>query len=328
MAEDIIKKSIHRSIRSLLNYFALIILVAGLVIYLLTGFYSISQSQVGVLQRFGKVIDGKVMPGIHYKIPWPVDKVDRVPLKVVHSISIDDFSEESREKKSTELSDKIAGLFAYCLTGDNNIVFIDFIIKYNIVDPANYLFQVQNNQQLLKEAACSAIINCLSEMPVDEIIAFGKKRTEDTVKRNLQKRLDELESGLGVFFIELKSVSPPQEVKPYFDGVINAHIDKKRIINEAESYTNSMIPEAKSKANKLIQEAMAYKKEQSSKAEGETGRFASRLSEYSKSKIITKKKMYLDFALNLYPHLDNVIIVDQSADEEKPIIDLRIFPDK
>jgi membrane protease subunit HflK len=176
----------------------------------------------------------------------------------------------------------------------------------------------------LRDIACSKIIHCLSSLPVDEILTYGKKRIEDYLRPKLQKELDEVESGLSISFIELKEVSPPESVQKYFDDVINATIDKRKIVNNAQSYRNEKIPEAKAEAEKMLQEALGYKKEKVSRAKGEAKRFIACLGEYNNSKEVTRKRLYLEFIRSLYPYLKNIIIVDNK--EGKKLLNIRLFP--
>jgi membrane protease subunit HflK len=322
--DDVVTKSVKGTLLQLGKFFIRWVLFVLLIIYMLTGVYSIPQNEVGVLQRFGRVIDGEVKPGIHYALPWPIDKVEKVPVKVVNSIVIDDFSRDFAPNSPATTFQGLTGLTPYCITGDNNIVSIGLVIKYNITNPVSYLFSIKNNQLLLRDVAGSTIIHCLAELPVDEILTYGKKRIEDYVRLNLQRELDEVNSGLGISFIELKEVSPPKSVQQYFDDVINASIDKRKMINNAESYRNERIPRAKGDAEKIIQEANAYKKERISRAEGEAKRFLAQLAEYSDSKEVTRRRLHLEFIHSVYPSLKNIIIMDNK--EGKKLINIKIFP--
>lgn len=317
-----IRHHLKDTTRALIRYFVLVILVGLSAVYLLSGFYKISESELGVVQRFGKIIDGKVEPGGHYKLPWPVDTITKVPVKTTHTIEIKDFSLIASNAKEDKFR-KATGLSSYCITGDNNIVFIDFLIRYNIVDPIKYLFNLKNNEDYLKQVACSAAIKSLASKTVDDILTVGKKGVEIYLKREIQQNLGQLESGLGISAIEIKEVSPHKGVRTYFERVINAQIRKRELINNAESYRNENLPKTKGTAMQIEEEAWAYKTEVVSRAQGEVDRFRKQLNEYSKAKKITKQKMYLDFIQDKFPALKKIILVDNSG--EKRIIDLRLL---
>lgn len=318
-----IRHHLKDTTRALIRYFLLVI-VAGLsAVYLLSGFYKVSESELGVIQRFGKVIDGKVEPGGHYRLPWPIDTITKVPVKTTHTIEIKDFSLLTTDTKENEFR-KYTGLSSYCITGDNNIVFIDFLVRYNIIDPVKYLFNLKSNEDYLKQIACSSAITSLAGKTVDDILTVGKKSVEVYLKNAIQENLDLLNSGLGISAIEIKDVTPYKEVRTFFERVINAQIQKRELINNAESYRNENLPKTKGMVMQIEEEALGYKYEVVSRAQGEVDRFRQQLNEYSKAKKITKQRMYLDFIQDKFPALKKIILVDNSG--EKRIIDLRLLP--
>ncbi len=320
-----IVKSIKVSFQHSIKFFIKWVWFVLIIIYLFTGLYSVKQNEIGVLQRFGKVIDGEVMPGIHYALPWPIDIIDKVALKEMKSLVIDDFSKDFSPTSPADRFYELTRLSPYCISGDNNIVTISILIKYNITNPVQYLFKIKNCQELLRNIAATTVVHCLASLPVDEILTYGKKRIEDEVRLKLQSMLDNIESGLGISFIELREVSPPYSVQAYFDDVINAKVDKRKMVNNAESYRNEMVPKARANAEKMIQEAYAYKKEKKSYAEGETKRFLAQLAEYKKAKQLSKIRLYLDFIRSVYPHLEEIIIVDSK--KKNKLLNMKLFPD-
>ncbi|NLD39417.1 MAG: FtsH protease activity modulator HflK [Desulfatiglans sp.] len=307
---------------SLIKYFVSVILAGLAIIYLLSGIYKVSESELGVIQRFGKVIDGKVEPGGHYRLPWPIDTVTKVPVKTTHSMDIIDFSLKQASDEKNEFRD-ITGLSIYCITGDNNIVFIDFVIRYNIVDPVKYLFNINSSEDFLKHTACAAVINSLAGKTVDDILTVGKKSVEVYLKKEIQENLDSLNSGLGINDIEIKDVSPIKAVRDYFERVINAQIQKRELINNAESYRNQNIPKTKGMAMQITEEAWGYRTQVISHAQGDADRFKQQLNEYSKAKEITKQRMYLDFIQQKFPELEKIILVDNTG--KKRVINLRLL---
>ncbi len=249
------------------------ILAALILLYLLSGVYSISSNEIGVLQRFGKVIDDRVSSGIHYALPWPVDRVTRVPIRMVNSIVIDDFYSAYGIGSAARVFFNMTGLASYCITGDNNLVNVQCVIQYTITDPVRYLFRVKGPEKMLRSMACNTIIHCMARIPVDEILTRGKQTIANYVKAELQKRLDAAETGLSVSFVELRDIKPPDRVQRFFSDVVNAQIDREKMINDAESYRNEQIPAAKAEAVRILEEAAAYKAEVVLKAEGEADRF-------------------------------------------------------
>ncbi|MBN1568666.1 MAG: FtsH protease activity modulator HflK [Acidobacteria bacterium] len=318
---EIIRNYLKSTFISSSKYFVSVIVAGLFAVYLLTGFYKISQNELGVLQRFGKVIDGNVEPGAHYKLPWPIDTITKVPVKTTHTLEIKDLSPNAALDDANTFR-QTTQLPSYCITGDNNIVFIDFLIRYNIIDPVQYLFNIKSNEDYLKHIACSSAVYSLGGKTVDDILTVGKKSVEVYLKEEIQEKLDLHNSGLAISAIEIGEVSPHKGVRTFFERVINAQIQKRELVNNAESYRNEKLPKTNGEAMKAIEEARAYKYEVVSHAEGDVERFKKQLNEYSKAKRVTKQRIYLDFIKEKFPELKYIIIVDNSG--KKRIIDLRI----
>ena len=309
---DRVKPHVNEAIDRLFSFYMKWLIVAGIILYLLTGIYSVDRDETAVLQRFGKIVQSSVQPGSHYAFPWPVDKVTKIKVRQMKTIVVDDFDVNRWEKGSRVLDyAKKTSLEPYCISGDNNIVNISLLIKYNITDPVNYLFKCRSSEKLMQSTAASIVMKNLATLPVDEILTSGKKKIENSVKSSLQKVLDDLETGIGLSFVEIKKISPPVSVQVRFDDVVNARVNKKKAIHKAEAYYNNVIPKARSAANSTIQEALGYKKTQILKAEGEAAGFLSRLSEYKKSRAINKRQIYIDFIKEVYPNLKAVRMINR-----------------
>ena len=320
--DEYIMKYLKNSINVALRFSRWVLLIL-FVTYLFSGIYSVPQDQIAVSQRFGKIRDDRIEPGIHYALPWPIDKINKVSIKMVKRVQIDDFYQSNEFNSPSNKFFQKTGLESYCITGDNNIILLSCVIQYTILKPPDYLFNLQQPDQVLYDVTCKNILECLSKTSIDEILTYGKQIIEEYVRNNTQLDLDKLNSGLKINFVELKKVSPPEVVQQYFDDVINAQIDKRKMANMAESYRNEKIPEAKGKANRLLQEAESYKKRVVYEAEGETKRFLSKLETYQGVEDITKKQLYLEFVKNLFPNLEEIYIIDQNDDQE--IIKLKIM---
>jgi len=289
--------------------FIIIVFLTLFFIYLFSGIYSVEQNQVGVVQRFGKIIDDKVKPGIHFGFPWPVDKIYKVTVKKINRIFVNDFISSDDEINGFYF---FTGLEPYCITGDNNIVNISCKIQYFISNPTKYLINYKNPDNILYELTCSNIIHCLAKRSVDEILTYGKKDIENYLRSNLQKKLDRLECGLSISFVELEKVTPPDSVKSFFDDVINAKINKNKMVSKAESYWNEKIPQANSQANYLINEALSYEHHVVNKAKGESERFLEQLSLYAKTIKVSKKRLYLDYLNEILSNLDKIHIISET----------------
>jgi membrane protease subunit HflK len=297
------------------------LLLLGAVGYLFAGLYYVDQNQIAVLTRFERIIDGNVMPGLHYALPWPIDRRIKIPVKQVETLVIDDFAGEYEEQSPPARFEQLTGLKPYCITGDNNIVTITLLIKYTVINPVDYLYGTQSGEEMMNNLVASIIIHNLATLGVDEILTFGKKKIENDVKIQLQRQLDSLNSGIGVSFVEIKEINPPKTVQQDFDDVVNAQVDKRKVINVAQSYANEVISYARSKANLIVAEAESYSNEKVLAAQGDVSRFLSRLEEYKKAPDINRSKYYLDFIQEIYPLLEEIRVINPDR-ERGPVINL------
>ncbi len=264
-------------------------------LYVFSGVYSISSNEVGILQRFGRVVNDNIQPGVHFALPWPIDCVTKVPIRVMHRMLIDDFfSDETDTIYTSQVFSRMTGLDSYCLTGENNLVNVMCVIQYNIIEPAKYLFCISKPDVMLRSMACNTIIRCLANMPIDEALTRGKRELMVYVKSALQHRLDVADTGISISFIEISSIKPPERVQDVFSDVVKANIDREKMINEAVAYRNEQIPAANARAERILQEAEAYKTEVVLKAEGETARFLKLLERTREKDNSVRQLMYIE----------------------------------
>ena len=293
------------------------LLLLAVIVYLATGLYYVDQNQIAVLLRFNRIIDGNVLPGLHYTLPWPIDRKVKIPVKQVETLVIDDFAGEYDKQSPPARFEALTGLKPYCITGDNNIVTITLLIKYTIINPVDYLYSLKTGEMMMNHMAASIVLHDLAGLGVDEILTFGKKKIENDVKIQLQRQLDALTSGIGISFVEIKEINPPKTVQQDFDDVVNAQVDKRKVVNVAQSYANEVTSYARSKANLIVAEAESYHNEKVLRAEGDASRFLSRLGEYEKAPEINRNKYYLDFIQEIYPMLEEIRVID--PDREGPL---------
>ncbi|MBN1626224.1 MAG: FtsH protease activity modulator HflK [Deltaproteobacteria bacterium] len=299
------------------------IAVCLILFYFCSGIYSISSNEVGILQRFGRVIESGIQPGIHFALPWPIDSVIKVPIRVVNRILIDDFSSEKTEKNSASSAfSEMTGLDSYCLTGDNNLINIMCVVQYNIIDPVKYIFYVSNPDDILKNMACNTIVHCLAGMSIDEVLTSGKQGMVYNIKKDLQKRLDDTDSGMGVSFIEISSINPPERVQDDFSDVVRANIDREKMINDAEAYRNEKIPAANADAARIMEEAEAYGKEVVLKAEGDTERFLNLLEQASIKDNSVRKMLYIETMTEIMKNvgIKKIVVSDEKKDAPAHLI--------
>jgi len=291
-----------------------------LVVYVLSGIYTVKNNEVGVHLHLGKIVDSRVPPGMHYAWPWPFDMVKKVPMPKVEKIEINDFSERFTFGAEGFSFTSLTGLGTYAITGDNNLVNLSCVIQYEVLDPEKYLFNLGDKlenvdakvKRFLIEMACNTILHCFAEISVDQALTSWELII-DYIKMNLQKRLDEIESGLRITFIEVRELKPPSVVQEYFDDVINAKIDKEKMINDAISYQNEEIPAANGRAARLRSEGEAYRNEVVQNATGESGRFLDQLSEYVKNPELNRYRLYMEAIQEVFIGVERAYILDTST---------------
>lgn len=243
-------------------------ILVGIVIifYLFSGFFTIKQDEVGIILRWGKIVGiGKrriLKPGFHWAYPLPIDKVVRIPVKKIKSVEIKEFWDTDLDKANVKPSPfLIPWLHGYIVTGDENIIHTSWHVEYQIQDPISYLINVKDEEKLIKDAVCNAIISVISNFSVDEALRTRLENASTLVKIEAQKRLESVDSGITIIAVYLDRSVPPLQVADAFNKVIKAEQIKSSKINEAKSYANKVINTAKGEAAKILSEAQTYKNE-------------------------------------------------------------------
>ncbi|MFH1741888.1 MAG: FtsH protease activity modulator HflK [bacterium] len=289
-------------------------------VYPLTGLYRVDVNETGVLKRFGKVIDSQVPPGIHYRLPWPIDQVERVgTFDVRRLLTGFGVSEEEEDAylarfgllESTELGTL---LIPYSITSDKNIFHIKVIVKYRITDTKTYLFDVADPEAVLYSLTQDQVIKSVSRMRIDEVLTTGKVLLQQTIQSRLREALVKLPLGLSVVSVEVGNTRAPTAVKPAFLEVRSAQVESETMINEAESYRNRILPEAKGMAARTVAEAQAYRAQRIAHAEGEAARFLLLAKEYEQDKVTTKRRLYLQAVSQILPFVKTYIVGEDIAD--------------
>lgn len=262
-------------------------------------FYTVEQDEVGVVTRFGEYVR-TTPPGLQWKLPSPIEHVQTPKVRKVRAATV------GFRQRGSQTQD--APGESLMLTGDENIVDIDLVVQYHIVDAKNYLFNVQNQAQAVHDVAETALRGIIGNRPIDDVLTTGKAEIQIQVKEAMQVLLDKYESGIEILNTQLKDVSPPKPVDFAFKDVQSAKEDKDRLINEAKGYRNQIIPEARGKSAQIIAAAEAYREEVVNKAQGDAHRFLAQLKEYKKAPEVTRQRIYLETMEEVYPKLNKVII--------------------
>lgn len=281
------------------------IAIAGallLAAYLGSGFYLVNADEHAVVRRFG-AIAGRVGPGMHYRLPWPVDQVDVVRATSVTKIGVGfDLAVESESLKGVEL-----------LTGDTNILNVALVLQYVIRDPSDYLFQIDQPQTLVSALAESVLTETVVGMPVDEVLTTGRLAIQSQVKLKTQDMLNRYRSGIELASVNIMNISLDTSVAQAFQDVADAMADREKTQNEARSYANDQIPRARGEANQTVATAMNYKQQRIAEAVGNTSRFLALLKEYQKAQDVTRARIYLDAMEKIMPRVKLYVIDSQGG---------------
>lgn len=244
-----------------------VVLVA---VTLWAGFYQINERERAVVLRLG-VYDRTLTPGLHWT--WPL-------LEDVTTVNTTQLREHTTE-----------GLM---LTEDENIVNVKLSVQYNVLDPKNFVLAVHDPENSLREATDSALRHVVGSSEMDQVLTEGREQIAADVQTRLQSYLDLYNTGVQVEKVNVEGTTPPEQVKAAFDDVIRAREDEERAKNEAQTYANGIIPEARGQAQRIIEEATAYRDQVVARAEGEAARFEKLLAEYQKAPAVTRERLYLD----------------------------------
>jgi membrane protease subunit HflK len=245
--------------------------ILGLIIWIASGFYIVSEGERGIVLRFGKY-QAVTDPGPHWHIPTPFETVEMVDMEQVR-----EFTHR-----------------ASMLTQDENIVDIELAVQYLINDPVKFIFRVRSPEATLHDAVQSALRESVGKREMDYVLKEGRPQVAADTKDVTQGMLDMYKSGLLVTTVNLQQSQPPEEVQGAFFDVIKAREDNVRFVNEAEAYSNGIIPQARGEAARRLEEAAAYEAKITARAEGDASRFSQLLTEYEKAPDITRERLYME----------------------------------
>lgn len=274
------------------------IIVAGLLIigWLATGIYIVQPAEQGVVLRFGKAV-ATSLPGINYHLPYPIETVLTPNVLTVRQTSVGSNSRTGQNE-------------SHMLTGDENIVDVNFTVFWRIKSDGatDYLFNVQQPASTVKMIAESAIREVVGHSNLQPILTQARQKTETDVHELMQSSLDVYKSGIEITQVQLQKVEAPAEVIDAFNDVQAARIDQERMVNEANAYSNQVIPQAEGNAQQIIQRAEAYKQSVVAEASGQAARFISVYEEYVKAPIVTRDRIYLETMEYVYSTTDKIIL--------------------
>ena len=277
-------------------------IVVGLivVIWLLTGIYTVGPGEVGVVRHFGREV-AQASPGLHWHWPGPIQRVDRVNMAEIRR-GLVGFSEVSPGQYKAVIYE------SQMLTGDENMVDIHVFVYYKVKDASQFLFIVKDVAPTLKTATEVALRATVGKNTIDYVMIEGRADVQNTTREMLQQLMDTYECGLLITDVKLQEVDAPEEVRDAFHDVVRAKEDRSKLIREAEGYAADIVPKARGEKEKLILEAEAYRQQRIVRAQGDAEKFLKVLEEYQKAPEVTRQRLYLETMERILPNLEKIII--------------------
>jgi membrane protease subunit HflK len=315
-----------------------------------TAIYTVDTDSAGVVKRFGKY-ERTAGAGIHAMLPFGIETASKVPVKRVqkeefgfrtikagiesHFLGVDEINagrcstedltkliresgEASHVTKSGNLKEMAKEILQgeyVILTGDLNIVDVEWIVQYTIKDPRQYLFNIKDSRYTIRDASQAVMRQLIGNGSVDEAITIGRIDYENAARVALQKLMDEYETGIHIVTVKMQSSNPPQRVRPTFNEVNRSLQQKEQRINEAMKLYNEVIPKTRGEALRMIEASKGYAAERVNQARGNVSKFDQILAEYSKAKEITRQRLYLETMSRVLPTIPEKWIVEQGGAE-------------
>jgi membrane protease subunit HflK len=289
-----------------------------LAIWAASGFYRVQPDEQGVVLRFGRWTE-TTQPGLNYHLPAPIEEVETPKVTRVNRIDIGfrTAGDLGRATASRDVPEE-----SLMLTGDENIIDIDFAVFWVIKDAGQFLFNIQNPEATAKAAAESAMREVVGKTVIAQALAEGRQKIEDEVRSLTQEILDSYGAGILVQEVKLQKVDPPGPVIDAFRDVQRARADLERQRNEAEAYANDVLPRARGEAEKMIQEAEAYRQEVVARAEGDANRFLAVYKEFSRARDVTTRRIYLETMEQVLRGINKIIVDNKGGTGVVPYLPL------
>ena len=296
------------------------LVVAGVVIIaaLFSSFYSVGPDEVGVIRRFGKYVRS-TNPGLHLKVPF-VEKVNKVKVKYI-------FKEEFgfRTKRPGIVSQYSAREYfdeSLMLTGDLNVLVVEWIVQFKVKNPVKLLFNIRNPRRTIRNISEAVMRQVVGDNTVNEVLTRRRVEINQEVQDKLQEILDSYDSGVQIVTVKLQDVNPPDEVKPSFNEVNEAKQEKEKVINQSWEKYNKIIPKARGEAEKTIRESEGYALNRINMAKGDAAKFIATWEAYKTAKDVTRKRLYLEALNEILPKAGKKFIVDSKEKSILPLLHL------
>jgi membrane protease subunit HflK len=295
------------------------VIVLILFIILMTSFYTVAPDEEGIVLRFGKFVR-TAGPGIHFKFPAPIESATKVKVEYVYKEEFGFSTEKAGVQtyyRKGDYSDE-----SLMLSGDLNIADVEWIVQYKIKNPTDYLFNVREQVNTIRDVAESSMRMVVGDRSITEVLTVGRVEIALEMQEAMQELLDSYQIGVSIVTVQLQDVNPPEKVKPSFNEVNQAKQDKEKFTNQAWETYNKAIPEMEGKASRMISEAEGYAVNRTNRAKGDAERFIALWKEYNQARDVTRRRLYIETMAEVMPSLNNKFIVDERLKGLLPLLNL------
>jgi membrane protease subunit HflK len=297
-----------------------ILLLAAWAVF--SSFYTVQPEQQAVVKRFGAVVQ-ITDPGLHFKLPFGIDQVQRVASARVLKQEFGFRTAGQRSDQRTRYSEQDFSNESLMLTGDLNVIDVEWVVQYRIQDPIKYLYQLRQPDRTLRDISESVMRRVVGNRLGSEVLTVGRVEIAEGAREEIQSIMDLYDAGIHIITVELQDVVPPKAVRPAFNEVNEARQERERMINEATKRANQQIPRAEGEAQRLIADAQGYATERVNHALGETARFRAMLREYKTVPDVTRSRLYLETMSEILPNIGQVLMVQEDQVGPLPLMNVR-----
>ncbi|MBM3490138.1 MAG: FtsH protease activity modulator HflK [Alphaproteobacteria bacterium] len=283
-----------------------VLVLLAVVGWLFSGFYRVEPDEVGVEQRFGRYSETS-LPGLRYHLPFPIEMVTTPKVTRVNRVDVG-FRSAAERGRAVQATGRDITEESLMLTGDENIVDIDFAVFWRINDARAYLFNVQQPAPTVKAVAESVMREVVGKRRIDDVLTEGREDVQRETRESMQRVLDSYGAGIDVTQVQLQKADPPAAVIDAFRDVQAARADQERLRNEAQAYSNDVIPRARGQAEQVRLEAEGYREQVVADAQGEVSRFLAIYGEYAQARTVVRERMYLETMEQVFQGINKIVI--------------------
>lgn len=287
----------------------------------LSSFYTVQPEERAVVKRFGSVT-GITDPGLHFKIPFGIDQVQWVATERVLKQEFGFRTQDTRQGGRSTYSSAQFEDESLMLTGDLNMIDVEWVVQYRIEDPIKFLYRMREPTRTLRDISESVMRRIVGNMLGSEVLTIGRVEIQQKAGDEIQEILNQYDAGIRISTVEMQDVVPPPAVQPAFNEVNEARQERERMINEAQKRVNQEIPNAEGAALRTVAEAEGYATERVNRADGESIRFSAVLREYQQAPVVTRSRLYLETLNEILPNIGQILVVQDGQVGPLPLLDV------